>query len=605
MTLQVQISVPGIVAVNYPLQSQVISSYVRLSGTVAIPNAGHLPQGDDYIKDQLSPSLWGLISQSQQLRGHKYIIRDLTYYMDGSAVRQVSYIEDEITSYQFNDDYIGTVYGDQIAAGPHKFTIVVTASCPENPGIDIYDSFDVNFNFDDTTTSILTYLDKVAPQCFLGEVDHQIFERMLDYVLTQRTEGALKNDIDFLANLYDLDLIPQQFIPFLAKTVGYDYFAGLLGGEGTIREELRYLPDWQKSVGTKESILVLLRAMSLEGTLKPLYLDLTNNILVPGAKRRYAYSDEIKVVSQTKRARFTFPLTQKTFVPSTVSLSITVPDGTVVASLSWDIVEQEAVWQTFETTPLWLTKQNGSPAQMNDVTSIYADNARGGITITFNGPMKLEQTVKVAVSYQYEVETRPRRNTRLSEFFDVVITSLVKPNDFKAKDYKHVLDIIKRSKPLRTKLREITFPMSSADAYMVNATTVANITTPGMFLLEDGNQLLLEDGDHLLLDMPVNNTGQILNYERLNDFNIDNRAVQINNPMSESVILKQKGTFSDGFLFTWERDCNLFENRFGIFNAMALEPTLFPQATQDLLKNDTLLQRGLAIIVGDDNIAEV
>lgn len=563
MSLQVQISVPGIIAVAYPLQGQTISSYVRLNGTVAIPNPGHLPAGEDYIKGQIDPLLWAQVTQSMQLKGKKYIIRDITYYMDGNAVRQVNYQEDEISSYRFNDDYIGIVYGDQISAGRHKFTIVMTAVSDQNPGIEIYDTLDIDFNFDDTSTSVQTYLDKVAPQVFLGEVDHQIVLRMLDYVLTQRTEGALKTDIDFLANLYDLDLVPRSFIPFMAKTVGYDYFAGLLGNDDTIREELRFLPDWQKSVGTKESILVLLRALSLEGRITPLYLDLNNNILVPGVKRRYVYSDTIKVVSQTKRARFTFPLTQKTFVPSTISLSITTPDNTVVASLSWDIVQNAAVWQSFLATG-WLVKQDGSPATQADVLSIYADNARGGITITFNGPMKAMQTLKILVDYQYEFEGRPRRNTRLSEFFDVDISSLVKPNDFKAKDYDHVMDIIKRSKPLRTKMRTITFPVKSADAYMVNADTVSD--------------------------------------NRLDQYNISNQAVQINNPITESVVLTTSGLFSDGFLFSWEKDCNLFENRFGIYHSLALEPSYFGEEFRQILANDTLVQRGHAIIVNDDRV---
>lgn len=570
MALQAQIQLPGLISVAYPYQGQTITSHVRLSGNVIIPEASKLPAGTSFITSQLSPSQAALVLSSHQLFGKPYIISRITYYMDEQAVREVDYTADEIRTYAFSEDYVGVIYGDKITPGPHRFSIMVTAISAKNPGVTLFDVLDLDFNFDDSSTSVRSYLDKVAPQQFVGQIDHQMVMEMLDYIMTQRTEGAIKSDIDALETLYDIDAVPQQLIPYLAKTVGYEYFAGLLGNDSTIREELRFLPDWQKSAGTAESILVLLRALSLRGQIIPLYLDLVNNVLTTGVKQRYEAHDEIKVEALTKKARFTFPLVHPTFVPSTVLVQITVPDGTVVAKFAWDLVLDQVAWLYFDngSGEQWLQRQNGTHADLPDVAEVFADQERGGVTIVFTGPVKVLQNLVVAVDYQYEFETRPRKGTKLSEFFDMVITSLAKPNDFSAKDYNHVFDIVKRSKPLRTKLRSIEFPASSADAYVVNADTVSS-------------------------------TGEMSNADRLIEFNIDRTAANLNHPMSEQVSLRQFNRLADGFLFTWD-NCQEWENRFGLFYSLAIEPSYHGEAVRHILATDGLAQRGHALIVNDD-----
>lgn len=570
MPLQANIQLPGMVRVNYPYQNQTITSHVKLAGVVAVPGPDKLPQGTQFIQQQIPPAQWPLVLNSHQLFGKRYFINRITYYLDGQAVREIDYSADEISSYQFTDDYLGVVYGDAITAGKHTFAVVASFYSPQNPGVTLFDVVEIPFVYDDTTTSILPYLESIAPQQFAGQLDHQIVMRMLDYALTQRTEGAVKNDIDFLDSLYDIDAIPQHLIPYLAKTVGYDYFAGLLGNDNTLREELRFLPDWQKSAGTKESILVLLRALNLQGKLTPLYLDMVNNVLITGVKRRYQGNTQIKVLSQTKRARFTFPLTHSTFIPQTVNFRIEDQAGTVLASFIWDINQNAAFWTVFSTSG-WIVRQDGSPATFADLTQVYADQQRGGITIIFNQPVKTTQTLQVIADYQYEIESRPRANTRLSEFFDIAITSLSKPNEFPAKDVSHVVDIIKRSKPLRTKLREIELPVLSADAYHVNA-------------------------------MSLSSTGDLSKTDRLEQFNVSRTAVDLRNPVMEGVKFTQFNRMADGFLFSWEKDCNGFENRFGIFHSLAIEPSFWEDEDpfKKVLANDTLVQRGHAIIVNDD-----
>ena len=569
MTFQAQIYVPGMIKVSYPYKGQTVSSFVKIAGSVAAVSPDKLPSGIGYIQNQLPDNLKDDVIKSFELNGKRYFIKSLIYYCDGTAVREVSYVNDEISSYQFTDDYIGVVYGDTLAPGDHKFTIFATFFSPQNPAIDIYDVMDIPFTFfDNSSNSVLPYLNTIAPQQFVGGIDYQIFHKMFDFILTQRTEGALKNDIDALETLYDLDNVPQQLIPYLAKTIGYDYFAGLLGNDDTIRDELKFLPEWQKSVGTKESILVLLRALSLDGEINPLYLDLTNKVLVPGVKLRYQYEDVIKVVAQTKRARFTFPLTQSTFIDNTIRMSITGLDGTVYATLLWDIAKNAAHWTSFDTTDHWLVKSDGSQATLADVAQVYADQARGGITVVFTSAVKTLVSLEVTVDYQYEVDSRPGRNTRLSEFFNVKINTLAKPNLFPAKDYDHIIDIIKRSKPLRTKMESIDLPVLSADAYVVNY-------------------------------MSVSSTGSLSKMDRLVQYNIKSTEANVRNPIVESVDIRLANTLLDGFLFSWE-GCAIDDNRFSIQASLAIDPELLTDETKQTLLNDNLSQRNFALLVNDD-----
>jgi hypothetical protein len=569
-SLQAQVHVPGIISLAYPYQGQSITSYVRLAGSVIVPDKDKLPQGTQYLLDQLSPYDQTLVLPSHQLFGKKYYIKTITYYMDGTAVRQVSYVKDEVRTIQFTDDYIATNYGDDLVQGSHVFTIVVTAFSPQNPGVDVFDSLDLNFFYSTDTNSIKGMLDGITPGPFVGGDDHQIMMYAFDYILTQRTEGALKNDIDFLGTLYDVDQIPSHLLPYLAKTIGYDYFAGLLGNGDSIREEMRFLPDWQKSVGTKESILVLLRALSIEGSLTPLYLDLNKNILTTGVKQRYAYTDETLVAAISRQSRLTIPLTHGSFVTKSIKCEIRDSAEALVASFVWDITGK-AVWQTFLSSG-WLVRADGSPATLTDIESVYADNQRGGITITFNSALKFTGQTRVTTTYLYEVEAKPGRNTRLSEFFDVIMRSSEAPNDIKVKDYMHAIDIIKRSKPFRTKIRNVELPLKSADAFIINAATMSS-------------------------------TNDLGNPDRLTENNIPVTSVH-QDGIRDEVAFATKGDFSDGFLFSWELDCNLFENRFGILHSLAIEPTLHGDAFRSILARDTLVQRGHAIIVNDDTVAE-
>lgn len=569
MSLQANIHVPGIVSLAYPYQGQSITSHVRLAGNVIVPVPGHLPQGTDFLAQQLSPADQLLLLPSHALHGKNYRIKDITYYMDGTAVRQVNYVSDKIRTYQFNDDYLSIFYGEQITEGDHVFTILVTAYSDQNPGITIFDSLDLSFFFSTDTNSIKTMLDAMTPSAFMGGADHQIIMYALDYVLTQRTEGAVKNDIDFLASLYDLDTIPSHLLPYLAKTIGYDYFSGLLGNGDSIKEELRFLPDWQKSVGTKESILVLLRSLSLEGKLIPLYLDLQKNVLITGSKLRYAYTDETTVPAQSRQSRLTVPLTHASFVVPSIKCEITDSTGTVVGAFVWDIILQQVVWQTFSTGG-WLTRVDGTPANLSDVQTVYADAQRGGMTITFSSALKNAGELTVTTTYLYEVESKPGRNTRLSEFFDVELTSQEAPNDMRVKDYLHAIDIIQRSKPFRTKIRNTKLPVKVADAFVINAGTVSST--------DDRN-----------------------NPDRLSDNNIPVTSTHLEG-VADEVGYTVRGDLSDGFLFSWELDCNLFENRFGLYYSLAIEPSLHSEAFRQILFRDTLVQRGHAVLVRDDGI---
>jgi hypothetical protein len=559
------------IKVNYPYQDQVITSFVKLAGSVAVPAPDKLPPGVGYIQKQLPHNLQGSVLNSHQLRGKQYYLNRITYYIDGTAVREVDYVSDEIASYQFTDDYVGTVYGDVLQQGTHRFTILATFRSPQNPGVDIYDVLDLNFSYSDNSGgSLLPYLESLTPQQFAGEVDSQIINRMIDYAMTQRTEGALKVDIDGIQTLYDIDNVPKPLIPYLAKTVGYDYFAGLLGNDDTIRDELKFLPQWQKSVGTGESILVLLRALSMDGEINPLYLDLQNNVLRRGVKRRYEHTDTIKVVSQTKRARFTFPLTHASFVDQTIVTNIVGLDDVVHATFVWDIVNNRAAWIYFDTVNQWLVHSNGSNCTLDDVDNVFADRARGGVTIVFKSAVKTTISLNVVVKYQYDYESSPGRNCRLSEFFKVKVMTLAKPNAFPAKDFFHVIDIIKRSKPLRTKLESIDFPFSFADAYVMNPMTVSS-------------------------------TGDLSKTDRLEEWNIAKTEADIRHVITDSVDVRMSKTMTDGFLFSWE-NCGVDQNRFSIQASLAIEPSLHGEEVRNILANDGLAQRNFALIVNDDSI---
>jgi hypothetical protein len=183
--------------------------------------------------------------------------------------------------------------------------------------------------------------------------------------------------------------------------------------------------------------------------------------------------------------------------------------------------------------------------------------------------MRAVDTLRVTVSYQYNVGSRPRRNTRLSEFFDVRVESAARPNTFEASDYLHVYEIVKRSKPFHTKLRSITFPARSADAYHVNPYSLSS-------------------------------TGQLSNLDRMEDAGIRPQEVQLNNPVQESVTIRQFNRLCDGFLFTWERDCNLFENRFGIFHDLDIDPVHQSEEFKAILRDDDLAARGHAVWVHND-----
>ena len=566
MTLQASIRLPGMIKVNYPYQNQVISSHVKLAGLVNVPSPKSLPQGIQYLLDQLSPSQQSEVLQSHQLYNKKYYLYRLTYYVDNQAVREVDYTADEISSYQFTEDYLNTIYNNTtIELGDHVFAIMATFFSPQNPGVMLYDFAEIKFKYQNDSTSLLPYMESLAPQQFVGQLDHKIFLSMLDYALTQRTEGAVKNDIDYLESLYDIDTIPQSFIPYLAKTVGYDYFAGLLGNDNTLREEIRFLPDWQKSAGTQESILVLLRALNLHGVIHPLYLDLLSNTLVSGVNQQYEGTTEIKIPSQTKKARFSFVLNHSTFIPNTTKFEIQDQQGNILASFIWDIQQNQPFWMTFESG--WLEKESG-PAGFSDLSSVYVDNQRGGITVVFSEAVKTTIPTIAVVTYQYALESRPGANTRLSEFFDMTISSLSKPNEFPAKDMQHVTDIIERSKPFRTKLRTIDLPISSADAYFMTPTTGSS-------------------------------TGNLNSLDRLDANNIKSTEVNLRNPISESVSIVTKNQISDGFLFSWE-DPNSFYNRFDMIYSLAIDPELHDEQTRQMFVTDPLIPRGHALLVHDD-----
>lgn len=56
------------------------------------------------------------------------------------------------------------------------------------------------------------------PEVYRRERDMQVFTKLLDILMT-----CCKYDIDSLYKLYDAELCPEQFLPYLANTINYKY----------------------------------------------------------------------------------------------------------------------------------------------------------------------------------------------------------------------------------------------------------------------------------------------------------------------------------------------------------------------------------------------
>lgn len=576
MAFSASIYVPGLITLSYPFTGQSITSHVRLAGSVVI-DRNKLPQGTQYIIDQLPPGTDPLsVPVSAALNGKRYYLGVVSYYIDDNVYREVDYTEDEISSYQFDQDYLPTIIqGEDLSPGEHRLTIQITAFSFDNPAVEIFDIIELTFVYDQSAVSIFDYLQQITPQLYLGEVDWQIMMRAYDYVLTQRAEGALKNDVDFLEQLYDVDQVPDTLLPYLAVTLGYQYFAGIAGrNQEAVRQEIRFLPDWQKSVGTEESILVLLRALGLNANLTPLYLNLQENTLVEGVNRYFAASDEDLIRSDTFTNRVFTPFTHAhNFLPNTVVTRFFV--GTVnVLTVMWNAAEEKPVVASYNPAINWIEFGGVTPPDKATFESyldrIDVGNNRGGLTLFFNETAKFEMRVHIESDYQFVRDTRPGRNHRLSEFFDVDVLDRSNPNVLVAEDYQRVLNIILKSKPFRTKLREITFPISLADIYHVNTTSLST-------------------------------TGQLGNLDIVAKNNIGNTGVNLNFPIREEVKLTQYYRAIEGFTFGWENDCDRWENRFGIFHSLAIEPDLHGCRVRHLIQTDGLMRRGYAVRVEDDS----
>lgn len=580
MSLNANIFVPGLIGITYPFSGQTLTSDTRLAGTV-FADPAKLPAGLQYLISQLTPEQIPQLTPSYALQGKTYLIQSLTYYIDGTAYRSVDYTNDEIVSYQFSQDYLpNIVTGEPISAGPHRLTVYAQFFSLQNPGISIYDVIDINYTYDPTSISLRGYLDKMAPQPFLSAPDHQLIMEMLDWIMTQRTEGAIKRDIDAIGTFYDLKNIPDFLLPYLSNSLGYQYFAGLLGtSTGSIKQELAFLPEWQKTAGTLQSMLTLLRAFNLNLTVVPLYLDLVNNYLLPGAQTRFRYTDQEVIPVNTKATRLAFPFTHPdAFDPTTVTINV-LANETPVMTIMWDkITDAPMVTYFFEPAigdvgNYWLTPDqyapNPVPTLFANIQSITVDPVVGGLVIAFNDLVTTVQKLRLTATYQYTKNTRPGRNTRLSEFFDVVINSSGAPNDKQASDYARIVQVITRSKPFTKKLRNLDIPIRYADAYQINTLTSA----------ADGN----------IADTTI-----------LSANNIDRRAVNLSNPITEQVTITPFTRVLDGFTFSWENVCDRWENRFGIFQSLALDPLVYDPVTQAQLMGDTLMQRGYAITVPDD-----
>lgn len=587
MSLNATINVPGLINVAFPFSGSTITSYVRLNGTI-FANKDELPAGIDFIKNQLPASMQDEVLLSHALQGKRYWIQTLNFFIDGNPIRQVDFTLDETPFYQFDEDYLPVFFSDEeIPVGSHQFQIQVFFFSIDNPGVIIFDTLGIDFIYDNTGPSLIDTLNKLSPPLVSGEIDTQLLLQMIDYAFSSRTEGAIKTDIDFLATLYDLDTVPDTIIPYLAATVGYDYFAGLLGNNFSIREELRFLPEWQKSAGTKRSIELLLIAQRFNVDIKPLYLDLQNHRLLPGVKARYESEDEFLFQEDRVDRRFTFPLTHgANFVRSSVvfstEASITLIDGTIQFVPTFEAVFDEGT-EAFvirfisdgvssPDVPAWATiNETGAAVTEDDIQSLLIDRLRGGATLTFDQTVRFAEGTRFKIGYIYELDARPGRLTRLSEFFDVVIRSEGAPNVLTVSDYRRLSDTVLRSKPFRTKMRQIVQPAKYADAYIVNPFSFST-------------------------------TGEQSNRDRLEDNNIDIQAVQIRNPIRETVNIRHKRTELDGFLFSWEKDCDRFENRFSFFKNLTVDVCDYNEAFREVLRRDLMLQRHHTILVPDDTL---
>lgn len=583
MPLEVMIPVPGLLTVTYPFINQTLTSHVRLGGNIII-RSNELPEGQQYIIDNLPAGVNpALVLPSHGLQGKDYMIGIVSYYIDGTLYREVDFTEDETNAYQFGNDYLPVYFaGEELSPGKHELTIQVTAFSFENPGVEIFDAVVIPFRYDQSAVSIFEYMQAITPQPYLGELDWNVMMRSYDYILTQRSEGALKADIDFIGSLYDVDNIPDTLIPYLAKTIGYEYFSGIASrGQEAVRQELRFLPDWQKSVGTEESILVLLRSLSLEAELTPLYLDLQQNILVPGVNRYYRAEDADMIRPGLRTRRYFTPFTHHNFRPETVVTTFSV-GGVSVLEILWSTTKGEPVIVHYDPLNGWLDAPFTSPEPTNAqelrdsgiIERIDVSNQRGGLTLFFSELVGINDRVRVNTTYQIERNTRPGRNHRLSEFFDVDIIDRSPPNVLTAEDFQRVYNIVLRSKPLRTKLRTMGFPINMADIYHVNSTSVST-------------------------------TGNLGNLDILEANNIKPQGVNLRFPMRESVGFTLYNRFLEGFTFTWEDECDRWENRFGIFHALAIEPSLHSEDVLHVIQTDPLSRRGYAVRVEDDSLDRI
>lgn len=583
MSLQAMIHVPGLLSLNYPFSGQSITSHVRLAGSILI-DSSKLPVGTQYIIDQLPPTTNpALVLPSHALNGKDYMIGVVSYFVDGTLYREVDYTDDEVNAYQFNQDYLPVFFsGEELSPGEHTFSIQITGFSFDNPGIEIYDTLSIPFVYDQSAVSIYQYIQAISPQLFVGEVDWNIMMRALDYIMTLRSEGALKSDIDFLDSLYDIDAIPDTLLPYLGKTVGYDYFTGISGrNQSAVRQELRFLPDWQKSVGTLGSITSLLRALSLEVDLTPLYLDMVRNELVPGVNRYFAAEDSGLIRAGLRTRRYFTQFSHPNFVPSTVVTQFLIGNLKVM-EIVWSTIKGEPVVTYYDPANGWLDANFPSPAPTNAqelmdsgvIERIDISSQRGGLTMFFSDLTGVNERIRIKTTYQIVRDTRPGRNHRLSEFFDVTVINRAPPNILLAEDFQRIVGIIQKSKPFRTKMREITFPLTMADIYHVNASSVSSTSSYGNLDILSGN-------------------------------NIRETGVNLRFPMREEVAYTNYNRLIDGFTFTWEDQCDRWENRFGIFHSLAIEPSLHTEATRHIIQTDGLSRRGYAVRVEDDSLERV
>lgn len=590
MSLNVQIQVPGLIRLAYPFQEQTLNTYARLNGAVHV-DKDTLPSGTDFIKNQIPQETHSEVLPSHALAGKRYWIRTIKYFIDGSPIREVDYTDDEIPFYRFDEDYLPVfISEEEISAGQHAFQILATFFSIDNPGVNLFDVLAIDFIYDNSGPSLIEMLNRIAPPLHQGEVDVQLALRMLNYILVERTEGAMRLDIDGIEDLYDLTSVPDSLIPYLAATVGYDYFAGLLGNGVSVREELRFLPEWQKSAGTAASILTLLRAQRFDATIHPLYIDLRDNRLLRGGQARYAYQDQEVFRDEVVDRRLTALFTHGNhFVLETVVITfearVTDTDGTIsfieTFKAAWDAELENFVIlfisdgtgsPSSPSVPLWLTyEDDGTPVLEEGIQSLFVDRMRRGLSMTFDRTVRVAAGTRINIGYEYELSARPGRQTRLSEFFDVDVHTNAGLNILTVSDYQRISDTVLRSKPLRTKLRQLTVPAKYGDLYVVNPTSYSSTGQPG-------------------------------NRDRLGENNIEQTAAQLNNPIRDVLSVRHKRTEVDGFLFSWELECDRWENRFSMFQSMEVDPAEYPTAYREqTLAFHTMLQRHYPILVGDDS----